>query len=72
MIMTDEMKQRFFEKCSEIDTYCDFIESVQAEIVRAGGCFKSRFEIEKMTLKEINEICTPNCLKLKWCGGKDE
>lgn len=33
----------------------DFVESLQAAIVRAGGCFINRTELEGMTVKEISD-----------------
>jgi hypothetical protein len=38
----------------------DFIESLQCAIVRAGGCFKPRSELEKETIGDLVEMLSKN------------
>lgn len=38
----------------------DFVESLQAAIVRAGGCFINRSVLESMTIKEVSDTMLNN------------
>lgn len=50
----------------------DFIESLQAAIVRAGGVFINRTELEGMTVKELSAtVANNNSIAAVFTAGKD-
>lgn len=63
--MDTNAKKFFYERYATLesgDATEDFIESLQCAIVRAGGCFKPRSLLEKTTVKELDDILTPNSI----------
>jgi hypothetical protein len=56
-------KEEFLEhyKGLKLGDQCeDFVESLQVAIVRAGGCFINRTQLENMTIKEISDTLLNN------------
>ena len=65
-------QEKYLERCSENgDEVCDFVESLQCAMVRAGSTFPSRFKLEKMTIEELNDLLSSNFIKAKFCRDTD-
>jgi len=58
----DTLNEQYMDRCSDKFQVGDFIESVQAAIVAAGGSFQSRFNLEKETLEGLNHILSKNSI----------
>jgi len=69
------IKQNFLRNYKNLclgDKCEDFVESLQAAIVRAGGCFVNRTALESMTIKEISDtMFNNNSIAAIWTQKKE-
>jgi hypothetical protein len=61
-LSTKQNYQDSYRRLCNADVTEDFIESLQCAIVRAGGCFIPRSDLESQTLAGLNMICTRNSI----------
>lgn len=68
--VTEIKKSEFIELYDKMDDSgdgCgDFIESIQCAIIRVGGCFIPRFQLEQQIATELRDILSKNFIAAKY------